>query len=229
MVTSSISQAIMENKAAYESYLATLSYVKYSELSSDEISSLFTEPVHPNAVDLVVQAKIKYAIKLAWKMFPYAKWRIDINDLISAANYGLQQAALHFDPGKGTFNSYAYLWIRKAIYDFAAKNHVVSRSYKAAASFKKEDCMAVEIEHCEDELHTDSGEEQTQARLICEKLMEHFSPKQREYITSYFLEGKNICDIAKEKGVTHQAISHSIQNGLRKAREILSNDRSLIN
>lgn len=224
MVTNSISQAIVENKEAYEAYLASLSDSRFDELSSEEISSLFTKPVHPDAVNLVVQAKMKYAIKLAWKMFPYAKWRIDINDLISTANYGLQQAALHFDPAKGTFNSYAYLWIRKAIYDFAAKNHVVSRSYKAAAEFKKTDCVSVELEHCEDELQTDSGESASEARLICERVMHIFSPKQREYIVSYFLEGKNICDIASEKGVTHQAVSHSIQNGLRKARQILSKD-----
>lgn len=224
MVTTSVSEAIMENKEAYETYLASLSDSNFDELTSEEISSLFTEPMDPNAVDIVVQSKMRYAIKLAWKMFPYAKWRIDVSDLISAANYGLYQSALHFNPEKGTFNSYAYLWIRKMIYDFAAKNHAVNHSHKSAIKLKREDCVSVDLEYCDSEVQVDSGENASEAALICEKAMKHLSQMQREYIKSYYLEDNNICDIAKEYHVSHQAVSQSIRTGLAKVREILNID-----
>jgi RNA polymerase sigma-32 factor len=66
------------------------------------------------ALNQIVEAHMRYAIKLAHKYKGYK--HVALDDLISEANIGLVLAARKFDPDKGfRFSTYAQWWIRAQI------------------------------------------------------------------------------------------------------------------
>lgn len=68
----------------------------------------------PAAISRLIQANLRFVINVAKR---YAGYEISFQDLISAGNLGLIEAARRYDPSKGVkFISYAIWWIKQSIH-----------------------------------------------------------------------------------------------------------------
>ena len=69
-----------------------------------------------NAAEKIVEANLRFVVKIANEYVNPKNTMFDITDLISEGNIGLLSAIDHFDPSKGIkFISYAVWWIRQSI------------------------------------------------------------------------------------------------------------------
>ena len=77
------------------------------------------------ARDKLITSNMRFAMKIA---ISYQDTGVDIQDLISAANYGLVKAADHYDPDTGNkFISYAVWWVRQSILETIKKHERLIR------------------------------------------------------------------------------------------------------
>ena len=66
---------------------------------------------------------------------------------------------------------------------------------------------------------------ESREEINIEQPMLRLSTTQREYILKHFREGISMSDIAKEKGITRQAVSISIKGAVEKLKSELNRER----
>lgn len=92
------------------------SIYKIPLLSPEEEKELLerVQAKDPQALSRLIQANLRFVINIAKR---YAGYDVGFQDLISAGNLGLIEAARRYDPSKGVrFISYAVWWIKQSIH-----------------------------------------------------------------------------------------------------------------
>ena len=171
-----------------------------------------------NSEDLVL-GNLRLVVHLAKK---YQNLGMSLEDLIHEGTIGLCQARDKYDPAKGKFSTYAAQWI-KAFIRQALNNksrmirvpshltHLTEEVPKISqldSSYQGSYVPQIEIMHDED--HTDH-------KIIA--LLGKLKPQQQEIIKMKFGIGYDeemkTTDIAKELGLTVQAVNGNIRNALK--------------
>jgi len=171
-----------------------------------------------NSEDLVL-GNLRLVVHLAKK---YQGMGLSLEDLIHEGTIGLCQARDKYDPTKGKFSTYAAQWIKATIRQAlnnksrmirvpAHRTHLTEEAPKVGqldTSYQGSYIPQVEIKHNED--HMD---------LKIAALLGKLKPKQQEIIKMKFGIGYDeemkTTDIAKELGLTVQAVNGNIRNALK--------------
>lgn len=100
----------------------------------------------PAAISRLVQANLRFVINIAKR---YAGYDISFQDLISAGNLGLIEAARRYDPSKGVkFISYAIWWIRQSIYQLLNnQGEIIRKPEKVHSAAIKIETVYTRIKH----------------------------------------------------------------------------------
>lgn len=170
-----------------------------------------------NSEDLVL-GNLRLVVHLAKK---YQGMGLSLEDLIHEGTIGLCQARDKYDPTKGKFSTYAAQWIKATIRQAlnnksrmirvpAHRTHLTEEAPKVGqldTSYQGSYIPQVEIKHNEDHME----------RKIT-ALLSKLKPKQQEIIKMKFGIGYDeemkTTDIAKELGLTVQAVNGNIRNAL---------------
>lgn len=79
----------------------------------------------PQAISRLISANLRFVINIAKR---YAGYEVSFQDLISAGNLGLIEAAKRYDPSKGVrFISYAVWWIKQSIHHLLSSQGEIIR------------------------------------------------------------------------------------------------------
>jgi RNA polymerase sigma factor for flagellar operon FliA len=114
------------------------------------------QPTAYDQRDELIKAHLDYVDFVVQRMRPQIPGHISLEDLKSAAMYGLMDAASRFDPGKGVlFKTFAETRIRGAVLDELRKMDWFSRSMR-----DKHSRVFREIKRLEQELGRDPTEEE---------------------------------------------------------------------
>lgn len=171
-----------------------------------------------NSEDLVL-GNLRLVVHLAKK---YQGMGLSLEDLIHEGTIGLCQARDKYDVDKGKFSSYAALWIKATIRQAlnnksrliripAHRTHLTDESPKVSTlntSYQGSYTPQVEVKYEEDHLNNKIS-----------SLLGLLKPNQRKIIQMKFGIGYDdemkTSDIAKELGLTVQAVNGNIRNALK--------------
>lgn len=196
--------------------------MKYILALMSETIGLVDNPLEPRApffkepnqrIESPTQLSIRhldYARAIAYKTAGI-KFNSDVEQ---AAYLALVQAADRFEPeGSASFSTYAYKRIRGAVIE------EVDSQRKAVIPHELE-ALPDTTQPTEDDLIDD-----IHTRELIDRLDEHLSelvPTQREVIELHYLGGLAISQIAKDQGVTFQAVNQRKNLGLSHLSEKLA-------
>lgn len=171
-----------------------------------------------NSEDLVL-GNLRLVVHLAKK---YQGMGLSLEDLINEGTIGLCEARDKYDSAKGKFSTYAALWIKATIRQAlnnksrtirvpAHRTHLTEDAPKVNqldTSYQGSYMPQIETKHNEDHL----------LRKVT-ALLGKLKPKQQEIIKMKFgigyEEEMKTADIAKELGLTVQAVNGNIRNALK--------------
>ena len=228
-----------------EEYLKSLSGKEYDELSVDEEAKLskriMSNPDDDDAIDCLVRSRIRFAFKRIRKLFPYAKFRIQPEDLISIANMAIVEAAKRFDHTKGTkFTTYIEFWLRNEGFKYLHSSHIVKLPVRVASNpdlFSKLNLSAVSIDQ---PFKYDSGQSDEtlynildasgvyedpdtsiENSMLINELFKVLSPKEVFVIVRRYLHDKTLRDVAEELDgiVTHQGVNVIEKRAIEKMQK----------
>lgn len=185
------------------------------------------------AVDRLVKANLRFVVSVAKQ---YQNQGLDLMDLISEGNVGLQKAAQKFDETRGfKFISYAVWWIRQSILQALAEqsrivrlplNQVgsINKIRKVLNKFEQENMRAPSIEELAKELD-----------VPAEKIAETMKVSGRQVsVDAPFQEGEDnsLLDVlsnndmpATDAGLTRDSLSTEVERSLLQLQE---RERSII-
>ena len=171
-----------------------------------------------NSTDLV-EGNLRLVVHLAKS---YQGMGLSLDELVNEGTIGLIKARDRFIEGKGKFSSYAALWI-KAYIRQALNNK--SRTIRMPAHLTGDSENAIKVSSLDPSYQgsydpqTDADHNQTDAEHQLAAMFTKLKPKQVEIIKmkfgiGYDEEMKTI-DIAKELGLTVQAVNGNIRNAMK--------------
>ncbi|MDE6262753.1 MAG: RNA polymerase sigma factor RpoD/SigA [Muribaculaceae bacterium] len=180
-----------------------------------------------SAVDRLVKANLRFVVSVAKQ---YQNQGLDLMDLISEGNVGLQKAAQKFDETRGfKFISYAVWWIRQSILQALAEqsrivrlplNQVgsINKIRKVLNKFEKENMRAPSIEELAKELD-----------VPAEKIAETMKVSGRQVsVDAPFQEGEDnsLLDVlsnndmpATDAGLNRDSLSTEVERSLLQLQE----------
>ncbi len=171
-----------------------------------------------NSEDLVL-GNLRLVVHLAKK---YQGMGISLDDLIHEGVIGLCKARDKYDPTKGKFSTYAAWWI-KAVIRQALNNK--SRMIRIPAHRTHLTDESPKVSQLDDSYqgsyapHTDIKHEKDHIDHKIQILINMLKPKQQKIIKMKFGIGYDeeikTTDIAKELGLTVQAVNGNIRNALK--------------
>lgn len=186
-----------------------------------------------SAVDRLVKANLRFVVSVAKQ---YQNQGLDLMDLISEGNVGLQKAAQKFDETRGfKFISYAVWWIRQSILQALAEqsrivrlplNQVgsINKIRKVLNKFEQENMRAPSIEELAKELD-----------VPAEKIAETMKVSGRQVsVDAPFQEGEDnsLLDVlsnndmpATDAGLNRDSLSTEVERSLLQLQE---RERSII-
>lgn len=101
------------NQTALRSYLNEISQEKLLKSEKEIDLARGIQTGDKNSLNSLIKANLRLVVSIAKK---YLGKGLELEDLIQEGNLGLMQAAIKFDPSKGTrFSTYSTWWIRQAI------------------------------------------------------------------------------------------------------------------
>jgi len=136
-------------------------------------------------------------------------------DFYSIGQIGLVKASKYYNKDKGSFSNYAIRCIKNEIFYRTHKKQLktISLSTPIGDNIELEDTIVDNY----------SFENKLETQDFIEKLLEPLSKRERDYIISYYgLFGrvrKSGPQIAKELGISHQAVDVVIRRAQKKLRE----------
>lgn len=145
---------------------------------------------------------------------------LDYDDLFQEGCLGYMHALSKYDPAKGTFETYAYWWIRN--YIVKALKRVDNRlvySIESANYGKDEDIQIIDV------YTLGNSENDAMKRLRSweiSKAISKLTDKQRYVIYQYYYKDKTMPDIGKEIGVSRQVVSYQHRQALKKLKKMIS-------
>ncbi len=179
-----------------------------------------------SAVDRLVKANLRFVVSVAKQ---YQNQGLDLMDLISEGNVGLQKAAQKFDETRGfKFISYAVWWIRQSILQALAEqsrivrlplNQVgsINKIRKVLNKFEQENMRAPSIEELAKELD-----------VPAEKIAETMKVSGRQVsVDAPFQEGEDnsLLDVlsnndmpATDAGLNRDSLSTEVERSLLQSR-----------
>ncbi len=112
--------------SALDQYMREVNrYPVLSREDERELAKRFHATGEPEAKQKLVQANLRFVVKVA---FQYKSYRLDIIDLIQEGNVGLITAIERFDPDSGNrLLSYAVWWIKAGIQAYIARTWALVR------------------------------------------------------------------------------------------------------
>ena len=166
----------------------------------------------------LVKANLKLVVHLAKK---YQGMGIPLDDLISEGTIGLCKAAEMYNPTLGKFSSYAAAWIKALIRQslnntsrgIRIPTHKIGNKETHPVITELETAYRVSVQPAVEE---DYSEDDISYKL--NSIIDVLKPKQQEIIRMKFGIGemeRKTSDIAKELGLTVQAVNANIRNALK--------------
>lgn len=240
-----MSISISEMSEICEVYLKSLSGKEYDELSVLEEAELskrvLANPNDLEAIDSLVRSRIRFAFKRIRRLFPYNKFKISPEDLISCANMAITEAAQRFDYRKGTkFTTYIEFWLRNEGYKHLHGSHIVKVPVRVASSpdlFAKLNLSAVSIDqpsnsdggHYDETSYNildasgmyDDPDTSIDDELLIQELFKPLSSKEIYVIVRRYLYDQTLRDVAEELGgtITHQGINVIEKRAIAKMKK----------
>jgi len=162
-----------------EYYLKSI--YKIPLLSKDEEEKILSQIKEgkKEALHRLIQGNLRFVVNIAKK---YAGYNIPFQELISAGNLGLVEAAKRYDPSKGVkFISYAVWWIKQSIMELINKQtDIIKKPQKSYSIFSKIDNAYIRLK---EELQREPTFEEIE-NFIKEEGID------KDIIKSYFLNKK---------------------------------------
>lgn len=162
-----------------EYYLKSI--YKIPLLSKDEEEEILSQIKEgkKEALHRLIQGNLRFVVNIAKK---YAGYNIPFQELISAGNLGLVEAAKRYDPSKGVkFISYAVWWIKQSIMELINKQaDIIKKPQKSYSIFSKIDNAYIRLK---EELQREPTFEEIE-NFIKEEGID------KDIIKSYFLNKK---------------------------------------
>lgn len=162
-----------------EYYLKSI--YKIPLLSKDEEEEILSQIKEgkKEAFHRLIQGNLRFVVNIAKR---YAGYNIPFQELISAGNLGLVEAAKRYDPSKGVkFISYAVWWIKQSIMELINKQtDIIKKPQKSYSIFSKIDNAYIRLK---EELQREPTFEEIE-NFIKEEGID------KDIIKSYFLNKK---------------------------------------
>ncbi|GAB6072711.1 RNA polymerase sigma factor RpoD/SigA [Venenivibrio stagnispumantis] len=162
-----------------EYYLKSI--YKIPLLSKDEEEEILSQIKEgkKEALHRLIQGNLRFVVNIAKR---YAGYNIPFQELISAGNLGLVEAAQRYDPSKGVkFISYAVWWIKQSIMELINKQtDIIKKPQKSYSIFSKIDNAYIRLK---EELQREPTFEEIE-NFIKEEGID------KDIIKSYFLNKK---------------------------------------
>ncbi len=162
----------------------------------------------------LVEQYVPLANKLAFQKKKTLPRHVDVEDIRSAAYYGLVEAASRYNPDLGVaFSTFAYPRIFGAIHDFLRKegygkrgqfSPVMSLSGDAEGEAELEDLVAAKPERNDEE--------------FLEVVSLDLGPQAKEVLRLYFIDEQSMKEVGERFGVSESRISQLIKRYKRKIR-----------
>jgi len=241
-----VSISTAEMSEICESYLRSLSGKDYNELSVAEEAVLskrvLADPNDLKAIDALVRSRIRFAFKRMRRLFPYNKFKIPPEDLISCANMAITEAAKRFDYRMGAkFTTYVEFWLRNEGYKYLHGSHIVKVPVRIASSpelFAKLNLSAISIDqpsdtggggHSDESSYnildvsgiSDDPDTSIEDELLIQELFKPLSDKEIYVIIRRYLYDQTLRDVAEELGgtITHQGINVIEKRAIAKMKK----------
>jgi RNA polymerase sporulation-specific sigma factor len=162
--------------------------------------------------------KLAYHFAHLWKRKAY--W-LDINELLSTAQYGLLKAANTFDPEKEIkFSTYAGKVIQNEILLLmrSIKNRVFTISLEASINGPDSGDKETTLE---DSLPLEDPIKEWTTNHVLLQCIEGLSEKEQKLIYYHYMQDMKQADLAKIIGVQQPQIARMIKQTLEKMRKVL--------
>lgn len=160
------SKSIQEKSAFKESESVEKERESRSEVSKQLWESYFSSNKSKPAEDLLVKHYLQLSRNYAFKMFfRWLKGTLDWEDASSLASLGLIKAIKNYDPSKSSFETFAYLNIRREILEEVRSNDLVPNKTRKRAK------LVDEFKH---DFFAEFGEKPTDER-VNEFILEEFN------------------------------------------------------
>src|SRR5919199_1753556 len=185
-----------------------------------------TEAVRVTVTTSDVEALVKDNLGLVGHLAREAAARLprhlDADDLVGAGSLALVQAARAFDPELGVpFARFASTRIRGAMLDHMRQRDWATRSVRSRArslaTAAEELTKALHRQPTDAELAAAAGMSEQDVRAVLQ-----VPDRARLVVTGYYLEDRQLTDIAEELGVTQSRASQLRSEGLDLLKEALS-------
>lgn len=167
--------------------------------------------------DDLVLGNLRLVVHLAKR---YQGMGLSLEDLINEGTIGLCQARDKYESNKGTFSTYAALWIKATIRQALNNKSRMIRVPSHRTHIEEGIPKISELNSTYQGFYNpqiDIKYENEHVRLKINALLEKLKPKQREIIKMKFGIGYDemkTTDIAKELNLTVQAVNGNIRNAL---------------
>lgn len=112
--------ASVEHDGPFSRYLERIRNIPTLSREEEHELAIRVQKGDPIAVDLLVQANLRFVVAIALQ---YRRYGIPVGDLLAEGNLGLMMAVRKFDPDRGTrFVTYAGYWIRAYVLDLVVRS-----------------------------------------------------------------------------------------------------------
>lgn len=174
--------------------------------------------------------------------------RFSMNDLIGAANEGIAEAALRFEPTKGRvqltkFTSYAYFWIRKKLLQYVTVNKTLlsAKEYEHACGYVP---STLYLDKFDDDNNDGPGTDHmgflvsnedfyqtlitNEARLASQNLLASMLARLPEKERTAYMLSVGLGTVMGE-GLTVRQIAHAMNISIGKVSFLVNNAKRLLN
>lgn len=150
---------------------------------------------------------------------------LEFDDALSIAYVGLIKAATYYKPGKYAFSTYASCCMVQEFqreYDAQHRTRHIPEDRIRSIESQAQGTDGITLA---DTLETEGFEDDSINSIMAAELLATIKGRPRDTLERHFLGGSTFKEIADEDGVSHQAISLSYYDGLKKIRHVIAKKR----
>ena len=145
----------------------------------------------------------------------------DVEDVAQSAVEGLIKACDSYDPEKGSWSAHAYTKAKAYAWNYKIADRPVKVGKEVQIARIKSGQPIADIVELDQEAETEDFSDRLIDHKALEASLSSLSQKQQEAIKAVRIYGMTEKEFAAEEGVSHQAISDRIRNGMRLMKKML--------